>query len=243
VIKPVLAVFALALVVTGTPSAHAEELAKEQIEAIVRAYILENPQVLVESLETFRITQEKATLRTQEVRLGEFNASVASDTSPSIGNADGDITIVEFFDYNCGYCRKALTEITRLVAEDDQVRIIFKEMPILGPPSLEAAKWALAARVQGADKYFSYHTALMNHSGSKDDATLERLAADSGLNVDQLKADRADASIMGDISDVLQVTSDIGVRGTPAFIINGELFRGYIPYAQMKEVIRTIRAQ
>ena len=240
--KPVLAVFALAAL-AGAPSAHAEELSKEQIEAIVKAYILENPQVLVESLETFRITQEKASLHAQEASLGEFNASVASDTSPSIGNPDGDITIVEFFDYNCGYCKKALTEITRLVAEDDQVRIIFKEMPILGAPSLEAAKWALAARPQGADKYFTYHTALMNHSGSKDDATLEKLAADSGLNVTQLRADITGASVMSEIGEVLQVTGDMGVRGTPAFIINGELFRGYMPYAKMKEVIQTIRTQ
>ena len=240
--KPNLAVFS-ALVFAVAPLAQAEELSKVQIEEIVKAYILQNPQVLIESMETFRIAQEREERRAREARLGALSDSIASGKSPSIGSPDGDITIVEFLDYNCGYCKKALTEITRLVAEDDKVHVIFKEMPILGPPSTEAAKWSLAARKQGDERYFSYHTALMNHSGAKNDSTFEKLAADSGLNVDQLRADKNDPSVMTDIDYVLRVTNEIGVRGTPAFIINGELFSGYLTYAKMKEVIETIRAQ
>ena len=113
------------------------------------------------------------------------------------------------------------------------------DMPILGPSSLEVSKWSLAAQKQG--KYFEYHQALLEHNGQKDEATFEKLAKDVGLDVKQLKKDKDDAAIEEMINKQIQQAQELGIRGTPGFIINGEVFPGYMPAAQIQEILATAR--
>lgn len=215
---------------------------KDEMQIIIKDYLMNNPAVLIDSLEQYRMQQEQAMVAEQNAKLNEHKEALFSKDAPSVGDADGDITMVEFFDYNCGYCKRALPDVQKLMQSDPKVRIVFKEMPILGPSSTEAAKWALAAHKQGNDKYFSFHTALMEANGEKTEATLEKLAKDAGLDVEKVKKDKEDPAIMTAINTNHDIAQQLGISGTPGFVINDEIFRGYITHAQMEEKIKSLRA-
>jgi len=161
------------------------------------------------------------------------------DDLATAGNPKGDITVVEFFDYNCGYCTRALNEIETLLESDKNVRVVFMDMPILGPPSLEASKWSLAAQNQG--KYWEYHRAIMNHKGQKNVSALKKIAKDLDLDVDQLEKDKDSKKIADMLEKNIADAQALNIRGTPGFIIDGEISPGYIPVAEMKRIIANAR--
>lgn len=237
--------FALPLMMAALvlPSAAKAELSadqKKEIEALVHEYILENGAVLIESVNKFQAKQEEETNKQSAVKAKELLESLKKNKDVAFaGNPDGDVTVVEFFDYNCGYCKKAFEEIQTLLGEDKNVKIVLYDMPILGPNSLETSKWSLASKKQ--DKFFAYHTALMNHQGGKDEATLKRLAKEAGLDVDKLVKDKDDPAIEAEIREHLQIAQELGIQGTPGFLINDKVFRGYIPYDAIKGTIASER--
>ncbi len=229
-------------------SARAEMTAeqKKEVEEIVKAYILEHGDVLIESVNKFQAVEQAKQAKEQEIKFGpkvvELAAKIKADkTAASTGNQDGDIVIVEFFDYNCGWCKKAWTEIQSLLKDDKNVRIVFFDLPVLGPDSLETAKWSLAAKKQ--NKYFEFHSAMMNHPGQHDTETLKKLSKEAGLDVEKLEKDKASPEIEEEIKKHLEIAESIGVQGTPGFLINDQIFRGYIPYDAMQETIKDIRAK
>lgn len=147
--------------------------------------------------------------------------------------------MVEFFDYNCGYCRKALEEIKIVLKDEKNLKIIFMDMPILGPPSLEAAKWSLAAHKQG--KYFEYHQALLEFDGQKNEKTLKKLAKKVGLDVKKLEKEKDSKDIAAILDKNIQQAQNLGIRGTPGFILDGQLYPGFMPAAQIKQYIADAR--
>jgi protein-disulfide isomerase len=213
---------------------------KEEIQSIIRQYLNENPEIIIESVELYRQKQEEQMNQQAAAKIGDHDAFLTGADAPFAGNAKGDVTVVEFFDYNCGYCKKALDDIQSILKEDTNVRFVFREMPILGPSSAVAARWAIAAHKQG--KYFEYHTALMNHNGNKDEREMEKLAKDVGLDVDQMKKDAESEETKATIEKSLAVSRDIGIQGTPAFLVNGQMIRGYVGEAGMKEAINVARS-
>jgi protein-disulfide isomerase len=214
-------------------------LTKAEIEKIVHDYILENGNVLLDSVNNFqrRSTQEKSA----EGIKSNHEALFKSDTSPAMGNPKGDITLVEFFDYNCGYCKRVLPTVQKLIDEDKNIRVVFKEVPSLGPTSETAARWALAAHTQG--KYFDFHTRMMEHSGQIDTDVLRGIAKDSGLDVDKAAKDADSTDVTVQIEKNRALGADIGVTGTPAFLINEEFVPGAVPSEQLKADIARIRAE
>jgi protein-disulfide isomerase len=244
-----LVVSALILAITslGSRSPYAEESVvsaaqKEEIEKIIYNYLMENPQVIFEAADKYRANEEEIQARMFNEKLGQYKESLTKGPySPSIGPDDADITIVEFFDYNCGYCKKAIDDIQGLIKDDKNVRIVFKEMPILSPASRTAAQWALAANKQG--KYWEFHQKLMTYRGNKDEKALEKLAKDAGVDVKKLREDLKDPEINKQIDNNLEITRDLGIRGTPAFIINNFLARGYMGLDSMKSTIKNIREE
>lgn len=224
--------------------AQAQEFSAEQksaIEKMIADYIANNPQAMIESLENHRMAQEAAAEEQAAAAAKDVLAEIeSSDTIPSVGPDDADVTIVEYFDYNCGYCKKAYDELAQVLEADKKVKVYFKEYPILGPSSTEAAKWALAADKQG--KYFEYHVALMEHQGQKSASVLEDIAKKVGLDVDQMKKDKEGDDIQALINANMESAAKLGVRGTPGFIIEDEIFRGYLTLDQMKEVIASKRS-
>jgi len=157
--------------------------------------------------------------------VGKHRQTLLNDIdSPEAGNPDGDVTLVEFFDYNCGYCKKAFSAVQEVLEKDKKVRVVFKEFPILGPSSETAAKWALAAGKQ--KKYFEFHKKLMNNKSPIDDVLLEKIAKDIGMDVDQAKKDTGSADVLKQIEDNRSLASSLGLGGTPAFVIGEEVVPG-----------------
>jgi protein-disulfide isomerase len=214
-------------------------LTKSDVTSLIEQYIRENPQVIISSLEQHQRDQEVRAEEQATQKLSEHQEFLASGDLPRVGNAEGDIKIVEFYDYNCGYCKKAFADLQILLEADKNVQITFVEMPILGESSLEAAKWAEAAIKQ--DKFFDFHSALMKFSGQKTEESMKALAEAAGLDVAALTEAAKDPAIIDRIQKNISVANDIGIRGTPGFVVNGKIYRGYLGYDGLKAVIDEIR--
>ncbi len=214
---------------------------RAEIEEVVRAYLLENPQVIVEALEILQAREQAAERRLQQESLVERRDEVFdSPRSPVIGNPEGDITLVEFFDYQCGYCKRMVDQVFQLTEEDPDLRIVLKEFPILGPGSVMAARAALAAGQQGL--YAELHNALMQHRGALDEETILGLAAEVGLDVERLRADMDSPEVAAEIEANLALAEALGIRGTPAFIVGDRVVPGAVGYEMLKSLIDSQRA-
>lgn len=223
----------------GAESTDFSEAQKTQIQQIIAEYVNENPQIIIDALNNYR-EQQEADQRAQATQTLKDNVAFLSGPDlPSIGNPDADVTVVEFFDYNCGYCKRAVPDIQALIKEDKNVRFVFKDMPILGPTSHTAAQWALAAHKQG--KYFEYHVALMEHRGNKEEGELAKLAEDLGLDVEQMKKDAASEETQQILAKNMEITQKAGINGTPAFIIGDTLYPGYLGPDGLKDAIEESR--
>jgi protein-disulfide isomerase len=218
----------------------AQDLSRDDVKEIIKEYIQNNPGVILDSVEEHGRKQQRVDSQQQqkaiEKNIGWFedNASL-----PIAGNKDGDVTIVEFFDYNCGYCKKAIGDILTILQEDKNVKFVFIETPILGQTSKTAAKWAMAAENQEA--YLEYHTALMKHRGPLSELSLRSIAKKVGLDVDQMAKDAESEEIAQKINEKVEKTNQMGISGTPAFIINGKLYGGYIGLDRMRTAVKEAR--
>jgi protein-disulfide isomerase len=214
---------------------------KGDIEAIVKDYLMENPEVLIDALRLYQKRAEAAQKAQQAHSLKSSRDELLHDPdSPIGGNASGDVSVVEFFDYQCGYCKRAFPDTKRLVKDDSGVRFVYKEFPILGPASLIAARVALAARKQG--KYVAFHDALMSARGRLDEARILSIARGAGLDVAQLKKDMADPEIDRIIARNKALARKLGVTGTPGFVIGDAVVPGAISLEQMKSLVAEARS-
>lgn len=213
---------------------------KKELEAIFKQMIAENPQAILDSVEKYRLDQEKKQQQTAEENLKEYIEFFKSNDLPLAGNPEGDVTVVEYFDYNCGYCRKAFADIQTIINQDSNVRVILQEMPILSPSSTKMATYALAALRQ--DKYFEMHTALMDYKGSQNDEAYLKLAEKIGLDIEKLKADAASAEVQAEINKTKEMARNLGIRGTPGFIIGEKIYPGYIGTDGLRRAIKEARA-
>lgn len=231
-------VAALAIGLGFTASAMAQEVNKSEVEKIVEDYIMNNPDVILQSVNDYQtegVAAQQAAGITSNTR-----KIFQNEMSPVAGNPDGDITVVEFFDYNCGYCKRVVDDVNKLAETDDNVKIIYKEFPILGPTSETAARWALAASNQ--DKYVEFHTALMKASGRIDENMLERVGKDLGLDVEKLREDAQSDTISDYLDETRQLAQELSITGTPGFIVEDEIYPGAVQYEQMKEIVAEKRA-
>ncbi len=236
------ALFLMLAVLMMPPAARAEMTAeqKAEVEALVKQYILEHGEILIESVNKYQAKQEDETNKQAGVKAKALLDSLKADKNVAIaGNPNGTITMVEFFDFNCGYCKKAFEEIQKVIKDEKDVKIVLYDMPILGPDSLESSKWALAAKKQ--NKYFEFHTALMNHQGGKDEATFKKLATDAGLDAEQLAKDKTAPEIEAEIKKHIETAQGLGIQGTPGFLINEKIFRGYIAYDVIQKTLKEER--
>lgn len=192
---------------------------KEAIRAIMKEYLLEQPEILREAINELNKRQEMAATEERKKAL----ASLYKDESPfSMG--DGKITMVEFFDYNCGYCRKAFDNLVTVTNQEKDVRVVFVEFPILSEGSRIASQAAIASAKQ--DKYFEFHQGLMQHRGEINEAVVFKVAADLGLDVEKLKADMKAPEVDALIEKNLELGTAMGVQGTPAIFVGDEAIPG-----------------
>ena len=223
----------------GGASANADEksFTKKEIKQIVHDYIMENPQVILQSVDNY---QKKNINEKREEALKRNKSMLFDDKdTPHVGNPNGDVTVVEFLDYNCGYCKRVWPDLDKLLKNDPKVKVIFKEYPILGPSSEKAAKWALAAHKQG--KYLEFHRSLFESKGAITDSKLEKIAKKLDLNVARMKQDANSNEVMAIIQKNRALGLDMDITGTPAFVIEDTVIPGAVSYEQLRNVVEEKR--
>ena len=213
---------------------------RRAIEAIIHDYLMQNPDVLIEALraaedKASRDADAKAALVLKDRRDEVFD----DPATPVGGNPQGDVTIVEFFDYRCPYCKQVQPALQKLLDEDHKLRFVYKEMPVLGAPSVTAAHAALAARLQG--KYEAFHAAMMATKGQITDDVIYQVAGSVGLDVDRLKRDMATPEIDRALKANLALANALDIRGTPGFIIGDHIVPGAIDLDALKDLVASAR--
>jgi protein-disulfide isomerase len=213
------------------------------VENIVRDYLLKNPEIIVESLRGYEETHRQASEKEARQAIATSGDELEKDpTSPVVGNQQGDVTLVQFFDYRCGYCKKVVPSIQELLKTDKNIRMVFKEFPILGPDSVTASRAALAAWKIAPDKYLPFHVAMMESRGEMNEARVLEIGKKVGIDVDKLKAAMSDPAIKATIDRNIELARKLQINGTPAFIIGGQLVPGAVDLATLREMVATARA-
>jgi protein-disulfide isomerase len=235
----------LSLMVSGGASAAEDKSAftgtqKEEIKKLVREYILENPGIITEAVDALQAQEEKAKADKQAAVAKARRQELYNPSEGTvIGNPKGDVTVVEFFDYNCGYCKSLYTTIAATLKDDPKIRLVLKEFPILGPSSLTAARAALAARKQ--NKYKELHIALLSHKGPLKDETIMDVAKEVGLDVKKLQEDMKDQAISDILSKNHSLASDLSIDGTPALFVGNTFVAGAIDKDRLRDMIADAR--
>jgi protein-disulfide isomerase len=213
---------------------------RRAIEAIVHDYLLSHPEILVQALnEAEKQLDRKARDDARQALATHRRALLDDPMTPVGGNPDGKVSVVEFFDYSCPYCKAVEPALERLLSADHSLRFVYKEFPVLGPESVVAARAALAANRQG--KYEAFHDAMMAVKGPFDAATIYRVAASVGLDVARLKRDMASPQITAELKANMALADALAVHGTPTFIIGQEIVPGAIGIERIEQLIAKAR--
>ncbi len=211
----------------------------ERIEKIIRNYLLNNPELMVEVMRKLEQRQQEAEQRQRLSAIKTHRKALFASANDYIVNPTGKIPVVEFFDYQCGFCKRFLPNVVRLLRTDNTVRFVFKEFPILGEVSVVASRAALAAKMQG--KYLEYHNALMSlRRGLTEDAIFQ-VAEDVGLDVARLKADMEKPEIEATIAANRDLATAMGIRGTPTVVVGEQVAPGAVSYDRLTAMIQDAR--
>jgi len=198
---------------------------KKQIEKIIKDYLVTNPEIFLEAQTALEAKMEKEQAEKLKAAIADNAREIYRDPNADVaGNPNGDITVVEFFDYNCGYCKRGLHDVVKLVDGDPKVRVVFKELPILSKGSEEASRVAVAAGKQG--KYWDVHRAMLEAKGVMNEANALAIAQKLGLDMDKLKKDMASPEVEAQIAKAEALAKKMGVNGTPHFLVGDRAIPG-----------------
>jgi protein-disulfide isomerase len=230
----------LFLLAQGAAAQDFSDQQEQEIGRIIKEYLIRNPEVIKEAIQELERRQLQAANEAAKKTIGERAKEIyQSEEDLVLGNAAGEVAVVEFFDYNCGYCKRAIPEIAKLIQSDKNVRVIIKEFPILGAGSIIAAKAALASRLQG--KYAEFHVALTALEGVKDEESVVQVAKQLGLDVTKLKTDMESDGVAEVIRRNYSLAEALSISGTPSFIIDDALEPGYVSFDVLAQHIATVR--
>ena len=237
-----------ALLALALPQAsHADEFSapqKGEIERIVRDYLIAHPEVLQEAMTELEKRQTAAESEKHKSAVKDHaEALFSSPRQVNLGNPQGNVTFVEFFDYNCGYCKRAMTDMLTLMKDDSNLKVVLKEFPVLGPGSVEAAQVAVAVRMQdkGGKKYLDFHQKLLGGRGQADKAHALAVAKDIGLNMTQLEKDMASPEVKSTLEENFKLAEALGLNGTPSYVIGSDVVIGAVGLPALQEKINTAR--
>lgn len=245
---PVKTFIAAALVISAPLSVFAAETLstgqKTEVEQVVREYLLKNPEIIVEAIQELQRRDKVAAAQQQRDAMKAMSADLTtSPNDPIIGNPDGDVTMVEFFDYRCGFCKRVLDDVQTLIKEDGNIRYVLKEFPILGEDSVYASRAAMAVWLHQKDKYLPFHTAMLSNKGALSNNKVLELAKSSGVDVEALSGQMGDAEIDKTFATTKAQARALNITGTPAFIVGDNIAPGAIPLVAMKQLVDAARAQ
>ncbi|MEO8325318.1 MAG: DsbA family protein [Nitrospirota bacterium] len=213
---------------------------RQSMEQVIEQYIRSHPEVIEQSLQALEAKREAEEKERQKVAVSKHQKELLNDpASPVSGNPSGDITVVEFFDYRCGYCKRVAGAVTQLQKDDSRVRVVYKDLPILGEASELAAKAALASKAQG--KHQAFHEALLASKGDMTKESILATATEIGLDRKRLEADMANPEWQTAIDHNRALAKDLGISGTPGFIVGTELVPGALDLNGLKELLARAR--
>lgn len=215
---------------------------REAFESLIRDYLRENPEVVIEAIRAYQTEQEAASRLSAASALADSRDEIENDPlSPVVGNPDGDVTIVEFFDYRCGYCKQVLPAIQELLKTDSNIRYVFKEFPILGPDSTTAAKASLAVWKLVPDQYMDFHAAILMSRGALTEKKLLAAAEKLGIDAEAVRTEMSAPWIEEAIRKNHALGRRLGVNGTPGFVIGEQVVPGAIGLEAMQELVEQAR--
>ena len=217
---------------------------KGEIEKIIREYLIANPEVLQEAIAALEKKQaadeaEKHQAAVKDNAQAIFN----SPRQVTVGNPQGDVTFVEFFDYNCGYCKRAMVDMMELMKHDPKLKVVLKEFPVLGPASVEVARVAVAVRMQDktGKKYLDFHQKLLSGRGQVDKARAIAVAKEVGLDVARIEKDLGSDEVRLTLEESLKLAEKLGLNGTPSYVIGPHVVVGAVGLDQLKEKVNSAR--
>lgn len=212
---------------------------REAFRAEVRAYLLENPEVLLEAMNELERREQVAAAERDRQMLAEQSDAIFNDPASWVGgNPEGDITVVEFIDYRCGYCRKAWQEVDELVAADGNIRFVLKEFPILGEESVLSSRFAIAVlQLHGGEAYKTAHDALLSMRSDATPEALARIAEEMGLDPQPILERMNSDEVTKVIEDNHRLAQTMEISGTPTFVVGGTMVRGYVPLEAMQQIV------
>lgn len=217
---------------------------RETLHAEIRAYLLENPEVIMEAVAVLEKRQNAGQAQADEALISANAEAIFEDGQSWVGgNPDGDVTLVEFMDYRCGYCQRAKSEVAGLLQDDGDIRFILKEFPILGDESVRASRFAIATRQVAGDKaYKAVHDALMAYNGTMNEAAFTRMADTLGLDANAIVAGMDSDSVTRVIANNHALGQTLQLSGTPSFVMGNQMLRGFVPQSALQDVVDEIRA-
>lgn len=226
------------------PAARADEqLNRPAIEAIVKDYLMRHPEVITEAINAMQAKQAADEAERQKKTLADNQDSIINAPQNAVlGNPKGDVTLVEFFDYNCGYCKRGLADMLKLLQTDKNLKVVLRDYPILTPGSIEAADVALAVKnqIQG-DKFLQFHQELLSSRGAVGKDRALEVAQSVGVDMSKLQVDMSDPGLRKSLASNLQLGETLGINGTPSYVIGSELVPGAVGYDALKEKIDSMR--
>ena len=237
-----LMVACVALGIGLTPAMALDEAQRTEFEGVIRDYLLKNPEIIQQAIAELQKRQAatEAAQRTQAV--SSLKPQIFdSPRGVVVGNPKGDVTLVEFFDYNCGYCKRALTDLEDLIKNDPKLKVVLKEFPVLGPGSVEAAQVGVGVRLVAPEKYLAFHQKLLGDRGQANKAKALAAAEDVGVDKAKLEKALADPEINATLQENLQIADQLGIDGTPSYVAGDAVIVGAVGHDQLKGAIQSIR--
>ena len=243
-IAPALLALALGAASQAATAQGVSNVQRSDIEKIVREYLLKNPEVLEEAMNELSKRQAAADAEKHQASIAKnAEAIFNSPRGVQLGNKDGDVTFVEFFDYNCGYCKRAMTDMLDLMKADPKLKVVLKEFPVLSQGSVEAAQVAVAVRMQDptGKKYLDFHQKLLTGRGAADKARALAAAKEAGLDMAKLEKDLGSNEVKATLEENLKLADSLGMNGTPSYVIGKQIVIGAVGLEALREKIATAR--
>ena len=217
---------------------------RSEIGTIVHDYLMAHPEVLQEAMAELEKRQNEAQAEKGKAAVKQYSQALfMSPRQVTLGNHDGDVTFVEFFDYNCTYCKHAMADMLTLLKDDPKLKVVLKEFPVLGPGSVEAAQVAVAVRMQdkSGKKYLEFHQKLLGGRGVADRAKALAVAKDVGLDMTQLQKDMQSPEVKATLEENFKLADALGLNGTPSYVIGDQVVVGAVGLPQLQQDINTAR--
>jgi len=217
---------------------------RSEVERIMREYLIAHPEVIQDAMTELEKRQNTADAEKHKAAIKQYSQSIfSSPRQVVLGNPDGNVTFVEFFDYNCGYCKRAMDDMLTLMKDDPKLKVVLKEFPVLGPGSVEAAQVAVAVRMQDktGKKYLEFHQKLLGGRGQADKARAIAVAKDIGLDMGRLDKDLTSAEVKATLQESFKLAEALGLNGTPSYVIGDNVVIGAVGLDALREKVNTSR--